>query len=131
MSQASCGDRGAVNYSAGTYWVPAFWGTLFAGAVPVAVNTTNNCTPGLSAICQQTSGATYAYTPHVGVRLHGPSALAQQPRPKAFPQDPDCGLGPPQLPTGTYPPRQCIRIPDILEGLGLAFAGTDLAYAHP
>ncbi|GAA1253633.1 class I adenylate-forming enzyme family protein [Prauserella halophila] len=33
------GDRVAVRYAAGTNWVLAFWGTVMAGAVAVAVNT--------------------------------------------------------------------------------------------
>jgi acyl-CoA synthetase (AMP-forming)/AMP-acid ligase II len=33
------GDRVAVRYPAGLTWVLAFWGTLMAGGVPVAVNT--------------------------------------------------------------------------------------------
>ena len=33
------GDRVAVRYPAGLDWVLAFWGTLLAGSVPVAVNT--------------------------------------------------------------------------------------------
>jgi acyl-CoA synthetase (AMP-forming)/AMP-acid ligase II len=32
------GDRVAVRYPAGVDWVLAFWGTLLAGAIPVAVN---------------------------------------------------------------------------------------------
>ena len=35
----SRGDRVAVRYPAGADWVLAFWGTLMAGGVPVAVNT--------------------------------------------------------------------------------------------
>lgn len=33
------GDRVAVRYPAGLNWVLAFWGTLMAGGIPVAVNT--------------------------------------------------------------------------------------------
>jgi acyl-CoA synthetase (AMP-forming)/AMP-acid ligase II len=33
------GDRVAVRYPAGITWVLAFWGTLMAGGIPVAVNT--------------------------------------------------------------------------------------------
>lgn len=33
------GDRVAVRYPAGLHWVLAFWGTLMAGGIPVAVNT--------------------------------------------------------------------------------------------
>jgi len=33
------GDRVAVRYPAGVHWVLAFWGTLMAGGVAVAVNT--------------------------------------------------------------------------------------------
>ncbi|MFJ9705783.1 class I adenylate-forming enzyme family protein [Streptomyces sp. NPDC101234] len=35
----NAGDRVALRYPAGARWVLAFWGTLLAGAVPVAVNT--------------------------------------------------------------------------------------------
>lgn len=33
------GDRVGVRYPAGLHWVLAFWGTLMAGGIPVAVNT--------------------------------------------------------------------------------------------
>ncbi|HEX6352645.1 class I adenylate-forming enzyme family protein [Actinophytocola sp.] len=35
----SSGDRVALRYPAGVQWVLAFWGTLLAGGIPVAVNT--------------------------------------------------------------------------------------------
>ncbi|MGO9223417.1 class I adenylate-forming enzyme family protein [Mycobacterium sp.] len=61
------GDRVAVRYRAGTDWVLAFWGTLMAGGIAVAVNTGRSASRSTSCRPSGPRGRPYGWGITVGV----------------------------------------------------------------
>lgn len=60
------GDRVAVRYRAGTDWVLAFWGTLMAGGLAVAVNTGRSASRSTSCRLSGPRGRPYGWGITVG-----------------------------------------------------------------